>query len=146
MTRAREINFDMDGTIANLYGVDNWLEYIIARDTKPYEIAKPLLNLQALARVLNRLQKQGYTIRVISWLAKNATTDYDNRVTEAKKKWLATHLASVKWDEICIVKYGTPKSTCGNGILFDDEAPNREEWKGQAYDVQNIIEILRALK
>ena len=26
------ICFDMDGTIANLYGVENWLEYLIAED------------------------------------------------------------------------------------------------------------------
>ena len=24
------INFDMDGTIADLYGVENWLDYLIA--------------------------------------------------------------------------------------------------------------------
>ena len=29
------INFDMDGTIADLYGVENWLEYLIAGDTFP---------------------------------------------------------------------------------------------------------------
>lgn len=29
------INFDMDGTIADLYGVDNWLEMLIAEDTTP---------------------------------------------------------------------------------------------------------------
>lgn len=146
MTNIREINFDLDGTIANLYGVDGWLEYIIARDETPYAIAKPLLNLSALARVLNRLQKNGWKINVISWLAKNSTTEYDEKVTTAKLQWLAKHLASVKFDNISIVAYGTPKSTCGNGILFDDEEPNRNEWEGVAYDVDNIIEILKNLK
>ena len=27
---------DMDGTIANLYGVENWLEYLINEDAFPY--------------------------------------------------------------------------------------------------------------
>ena len=141
----KEINFDMDGTIANLYGVENWLEYLLAKDSTPYRVAKPLVNLSSLARVLNRLQKQGYVLGVISWLAKTSNEDYDKEVTKAKLEWLATHLPSVKWDKISIVKYGTPKSTCGNGILFDDEEPNRTEWKGKAYDVTNIIEVLRSL-
>lgn len=142
----REINFDMDGTIANLYGVENWLDYIVNKDATPYAIAKPLLNLSALARILNRLQRNGYKINVISWLAKNSTKEYDEEVTKAKREWLARHLASVKFDNINIVAYGTPKSTCGNGILFDDEENNRKEWCGNAYDVENIIEILKNLK
>lgn len=141
----KEINFDMDGTIANLYGVENWLDYLMAKDTTPYEVAKPLVNLSSLARVLNRLQRNGYTIGIISWLAKNTDNEYNTRVEEVKMAWLAKHLPSVKWDKISIVAYGTPKSTCGNGILFDDEEPNRKEWRGQAYDVDNIIEILKKL-
>ena len=39
------INFDMDGTIADLYGVENWLDYLIAEDTTPYTEAEPLLRL-----------------------------------------------------------------------------------------------------
>ena len=105
------IFFDMDGTIADLYGVENWLDYLIALDALPYEIAKPLIRLNALARILNRLQKQGYKVGVISWLAKNSNTAYDEKVTRAKKEWLKKHLASVNFDEIHIVKYGTPKQT-----------------------------------
>ena len=145
MTDYRQINFDMDGTIANLYGVDGWLDYLMNKDVKPYAIAKPLINLSALARVLNRLQREGYEICVISWLAKVNDDDYNKRITETKVRWLATHLPSVRWDRITIVPYGTPKSTCGNGILFDDEEPNRNEWVGQAYDVDNIINILKKL-
>ena len=139
----RQINFDMDGTLANFYGVDGWLQYLINRDATPYAMAKPLFNFSALARRLNTLQKKGYEICVISWLAKNSTDDFDARVTEVKKEWLKKHLPSVKWDKITIVPYGTPKSTCGEGILFDDEEPNRTEWKGTAYNVENILEVLK---
>ena len=141
--------FDLDGTIVDLYGVDNWLEYLIADDALPYEIAKPLLILSALARVLNNLQRKGYKIGIISWLAKNSTAEYDKAVAEAKEKWLRNHLASVIFDEINIVAYGTPKSTFAKSeddILFDDEAPNRKEWTGKAFDVDSIIEILKGLK
>lgn len=146
MTIARQINFDMDGTIANLYGVDGWLECLMNKDVKPYAEAKPLVNLSALARVLNRLQRNGYQICVISWLAKVDDDAYNRAVAEVKIAWLVKHLPSVKWDKISIVAYGTPKSTCGDGILFDDEEPNRNEWVGVAYDVDNIIEVLKNLK
>ena len=36
----RTIYFDMDGTIANLYGVDGWLDMIINRDATPYKVAE----------------------------------------------------------------------------------------------------------
>ncbi len=140
------IFFDMDGTIADLYGVENWLDYLINADALPYEIAKPLVRLSALARVLNRLQKQGYKIGVISWLAKNSDTIYDEKVTKAKQNWLKKHLASVVFDEIHIVKYGTPKQTFANtenDILFDDEERNRINWTGKAYDVTEILATLK---
>lgn len=145
---ATTIFFDMDGTIADLYGVENWLDYLIASDALPYEIAKPLIRLNALARILNRLQKQGYKVGVISWLAKNSNTAYDEKVTRAKKEWLKKHLASVNFDEIHIVKYGTPKQTFAkteNDILFDDEEKNRNDWTGKAFDVNEIIEILKGM-
>ena len=142
------INFDMDGTIADLYGVDNWLEMLIAEDAFPYETAEPLLRLSALARRLNSLQKNGYNLAIISWLSKSGTDEYNAEVEAVKRKWLAKHLPSVKWDAIHIVPYGTPKQDfCGNSldILFDDEARNRENWTGRAYDVNNIMEILKEI-
>lgn len=145
---AKAIYFDMDGTIANLYGVEGWLEMLRSGDETPYVQATPLLRLATLARMLNKLQKLGWSIGIISWLAKNGSDDYNYRVTEAKKKWLKTHMPSVTWNEIKIVKYGTPKSTVVNeskGILFDDEENNRTEWNGIAYDVQNIIEVLKTI-
>jgi len=145
MTETRVINFDMDGTIANLYGVEGWLDDIINNNARPYEIAKPLVNMSALARVLNRLHKEGYIINIISWLAKNSNAEYDKAVTNAKIGWLKKHLASVKFDNVFIVPYGTPKQTLASGILFDDEKPNRKNWNGQAYDVNNIIGVLKAL-
>jgi 5'(3')-deoxyribonucleotidase len=142
------INFDMDGTIADLYGVENWLDYLIAENTFPYEMARPLVRLNHLARRLNTLQRNGYNIAVISWLSKSGTEEYNRAVTEVKIEWLRKHLPSVEWDRITIVPYGTPKENfCNNplDILFDDEERNRNNWTGRAYDVNNILEILREI-
>ena len=143
----RTIFFDMDGTIADLYNVSNWLDLLIAEDALPYEVAKPLVRLSSLARVLNRLQANGYRLGIISWTSKGGSTQYNNEVADAKLAWLARHLPSVHWDEIHIEPYGTPKQMFSNGedILFDDEPQNRTNWNGEAFDEKMIMEILRNL-
>ena len=143
------ICFDMDGTLANLYGVEGWLAMLLAHDETPYREATVLLNMNILARLINKLQKIGYEIGIISWLAKDSIDEYDARVKKAKIEWLKTHLKSVKFDFIEIVPYGTDKNivcTDSMDILFDDEIGNRENWNGKAYDVYNIIEVLKGLR
>lgn len=144
----KAIYFDMDGTIADLYGVDNWLTKVLAEQTRPYREAKPLLNMRKLAQTLKALQNQGYHIGIVSWLVKDSTAAYDERVIAAKQKWLAAHLGSVLFDEIKIVPYGTPKQNTADfpqGILFDDEALNRKSWTGSAYDADCIMQVLESL-
>lgn len=141
----RTIVFDMDGTIANLYGVEGWIDDLINSNVRPYAIAKPLVNLSALARQINKMQKIGYVFNIISWTSKNGTTEYNRAVAETKLKWLAKHLPSVKWNNIFIIPYRTPKHEISSGILFDDEIDNRTAWGVGAYDVDNILGVLRAV-
>lgn len=143
----KAIYFDMDGTIADLYGVEGWLDDLIAENVRPYAEAKPLLNLSLLARYIHKAQRMGYTVGVISWLSKSGTPEYNEAVTAVKREWLAKHLPSVEWDEIHIVKYGTPKSTCRTcpGILFDDEQRNLDEWGAGAVIASSLLEVLRNL-
>ena len=141
----KEICFDMDGTIADLYGVEGWLEDLEHFSPRPYEMARPIMRMSQLARKLNQLPRKGYTIKVISWLSKANNKAYDELVTEAKLAWLDTYLHSVQFDEIVILPYGTPKSWFGDGILFDDEERNRKEWNGFAYETSEIIEVLNSL-
>ena len=139
------INFDMDGTIADLYGVEDWLPKLRASDPSPYAEARPLVNLSRLARLLNRLTANGYVVNVISWLSKSGSPEYNEAVTEAKRAWLAKHLPSVRFTEIIIVPYGVPKQTLGTGILFDDEEKNRSAWGEGAHDETEIFDILKSL-
>lgn len=145
MTKA--IWFDMDGTIANLYAVENWLADLRAESTRPYDMALPMVNFSLFARLLNRLQAEGWKIGIISWTAKSGSEAYNMAVEIAKRAWLARHLPSVEWDEIKVVRYGTNKKTaCGDGILFDDEIGNREAWGENAYTPDRIVEILKGLR
>ena len=140
-----KINFDMDGTIADLYGVSNWLEDLLHEDVRPYVEARPLVNLQALDRVLNRLIRAGYEVNIISWTSRNGPGEYNEAVRQAKIKWLRQHLASVQFSEIIIIPYGTPKELFSDGILFDDEEHNRTAWGEGAYTEKEIFEILKNL-
>lgn len=151
---AKAIYFDMDGTLANLYGVENWLEKLRAYDASPYAQAEVLLNMQALAHRLNKLQARGYTIGIISWLSKETTPEYDAATAAAKMQWLNKHLTSVKFDEIHLAAYGKRKSKLARvkgGYLFDDNPNVRREWikhnpEGWAFDVDNILQILDLLE
>ena len=84
--------FDMDGTIADLYGVDNWLAMLRAYDATPYIQAKPMLNMSKLARLLHKAQAEGWRIGIVSWLSKEPQASYDQEVTQAKASWLKKHL------------------------------------------------------
>ena len=140
--------FDMDGTIANLYGVDGWLDMLRTYDPKPYAEAEVMLNMSTLARYLHKVQEAGISIGIISWLSKCSIPSYDEAVEEAKLAWLKKHLPSVDWDFVYIVSYGTDKSSfmyTADDILFDDEERNREDWGGEAFTPDEIMEVLKGL-
>lgn len=144
----RTIWFDMDGTIANLYGVTDWLPKLRAYDASPYAEAEPMLNMSLLARYLNKLKAMGYTIGIISWCSKCSNIYYDMDVAAEKQQWLYRHLRSVRWDYIRITQYGTPKQSlmkATDDILFDDNEDIRNEWLGEAYEPKDIFNVLKEL-
>ena len=141
------IYFDMDGTIANLYAVENWLPKLRNEDASPYTEAAPLVRLCTLARLLNKAQRNGHKIGIVSWLAKNASENYDIKVTNAKIEWLNRHLRTVNFDEVLFVPYTYEKNNANNGedILFDDEDRHLTAWTGTAYPAREILERLKAI-
>ena len=150
MTDNKTIVFDMDGTIADFYGVKGWLDYLIAEDTTPYEIAKPLYDMVALANLLNILKADGWKVVVTTWLAKGGTKEYNNRTRKAKLEWLKKY--DFPYDEIHLVKYGTTKANCtrkigGYQVLVDDNATVRKGWTlGHTINAnENIVKEIKKL-
>lgn len=142
--------FDMDGTIADLYGVDGWLEMLRAENATPYKEAKPMYDMDTLAVLLNMLKEIGWTIAITSWLAMGATKAYDEEVRKAKREWLEKY--NFPFDEIHLVKYGTTKANCtrkngGFQILVDDNEKVRNGWHlGDTINAnENIMEKLADL-
>ena len=80
--------FDMDGTIADFYGVDGWLDCLMVSDVRPYREARPLVDMEQLNNILNQLKEFGWYIVITSWLAKDSTKAYDTAVRKTKKEWL----------------------------------------------------------
>lgn len=139
--------FDMDGTIADLYGVDNWLEDLRAENPRPYINAKPLYTMEDLNTLLKIFKDNGWRIVVTTWLAKDSTKKYDTLVREAKLAWLEEY--HFPYDEIHLVKYGTTKANCtrhlgGFQVLIDDNDKVRNGWTlGRTINAnENILERL----
>lgn len=139
--------FDMDGTIADLYGVDNWLSDLRSENPRPYELAKPMYSMDFLNGLLEYFKMLGWRIVVTTWLAKNASKEYDELVRKAKIEWLKKY--EFPYDEIHLVKYGTTKANCtrqlgGLQILVDDNEQIRKGWTlGDTIDAnKNILEQL----
>lgn len=142
--------FDMDGTIADLYGVENWLSDLRNENPRPYVIAKPIYDVDTLNELLNILRDMGWKIVVTTWLAKNSTQDYKNAVRKAKIEWLEK--IQFPYDEIHLVQYGTTKADCtrkqgGYQILIDDNEQVRKGWHlgGTINANKNILEELANL-
>ena len=147
------ICFDMDGTIANLYGVSGWLEKLRAFDPTPYAEAEPMWDMEELNEVLNAIRICGVEVRIITWLAMETTIEYSQAVREAKREWLDN--LDFPYDNFHGVAYGTTKANCvrkylneGEAILIDDNAKVREGWHlGEAIDptTEDIIAYLKGL-
>ena len=154
MAKVRMICFDMDGTIADLYGVQGWLEDLRNENTRPYEQAEPMWNMQELAKVLENLQNQGVEIRVITWLSKDSSEEYKEKTRQVKIEWLEK--VGFPYDKFHGVAYGTTKANAIRkyleqeelAILIDDNAKVRQGWNmGNTINptTENIIDILKAL-
>ena len=142
--RERAIYFDMDGTLANTYNVDNWLDKLHAEDVSPYLECEPRVNVQSFINVVRKLQAKGYTVGVISWGAMGGTREYTRAVKRAKVEWLRRYFEDL-FTEIHVVKYGTSKHSVAkikNAILVDDCAEVRHQWKGFTIDANNIKEMM----
>lgn len=148
----KAIYFDMDGTVADLYNVSNWLEKLRNSDVSPYVEAAPLVDMNELDNILQKFVAIGFVIGVISWSAMNGSKEYNKETRKAKKAWIKANMPSVS--EFHVVKYGTSKHTVAKvrgSILVDDNAKVRKAWERyteenytiDASDSQKLLENLQ---
>ena len=149
----RSIYFDMDGTLADLYSVPDWLPKLRSSDPTPYEDAVPLVDMGELNDAIRRLQGAGWHVGVVSWLAKVSDDGYSRAVSASKRLWLMRNLPTL--DEINLVSYGVAKQTAiankRNAVLVDDESQNLEAWQDDragrtVIDASDPMEMLRQVQ
>ena len=135
--------FDMDGTIADLYGVENWLSDLRTHNPRPFRVAKPMYDMATLNTLVNILKENGWTIAVTSWLPMESNRVFDNKVRVEKMAWLKAY--GFPYDEVHFVKYGTTKAKCtrklgGYQILIDDNEQIRKGWNlGRTINANNDL-------
>ena len=149
-----KIVFDMDGTIADLYAVENWGPRLRAEDASPYAEAVPMWDMEILNQLLEMLMAQGHEIIIVTWLSKDSTEEYKDAVREAKREWLAEQC--FPYNRFHGVQYGATKADSirkymnpdEEAILIDDNAKVRNGWHlGRAIDPTDIdiIQFLESL-
>jgi hypothetical protein len=154
--KVKTLCFDMDGTIADLYGVEGWLEKLRAYDATPYIQAEPMVDMELFAELLRTARAQGIEVRIITWLSKETTKEYDELVRIAKRAWLEA--MGLPIDHFHGVAYGATKansirrylntSSGETAILFDDCDAVRKGWHmGDTYNPTecDICEVLKAI-
>lgn len=146
--------FDMDGTIADLYGSDNWLEKI--QNKQPvFETLAEMPWFETAKKLIRILKFQyGYEVGVITWTPMDTTAEYEAIARVEKNMWLGEH-ANGLFDFAVFQRYGTSKAISirdeyqrGLHILFDDNHEVRADWEQTfqpAYDAKDMVTVLRTL-
>lgn len=121
------VYFDMDGTIADLYGVEDVFKKLDNYNASPYIEAKPI---DKIINMIYEYKNKGYRVGVISWLSKITNAQFDEETIAAKKEWLKKNI-DIAFDELHLVPYGTNKYDIAkdkDGILVDDDERVRITW------------------
>lgn len=148
--------FDMDGTIADLYGVQDWLKDLRAENPRPYAIAEPMYNMETLGVILRYFRLLGWKIAITTWLAKDASEAYNAEVTKVKREWLDKY--NFPYDMFEAQVYGEDKNKAtenigGFQVLVDDNDDIRKNWrlgktinanKNIIIDLVNLLDVARA--
>ena len=149
MDNNKWIWFDMDGTLADFYSVDGWLNDLINHNIRPYQQAKLKYDIMDLIEVLADLRAKGWKIGIISWGSKENNPTFDKEVEKVKLEWLERYFLHYFIDKTIVTSYGIPKQEtckefCEYGILVDDEPQNLTNWNlGDTINAkENILESL----
>jgi len=132
-----KVYLDMDGTIADLYGIENWLPRLRASDNKIFLECEPMIDEETLFRTF---PEETHDIRILSMTPKDASMEYCEDVINQKNAWLDRYFP--KLQKRIYRKYGNNKNLRNsvNALLVDDSEPIRNTWKGIAINPKNLWE------
>lgn len=127
----RIVYLDMDGTIADLYGIDGWLQKLEREKKNLFTSCKAMITEEELFKIF---PEHKYEIHILSMTPKNATKEYCEQVIAEKNIWL--DLFFPKITKRIYLKYGNNKNLKNSQkhILVDDNKIIRENFRGLAIE------------
>lgn len=147
----KKIYFDMDGTVADLYGEKNWLDNLRNEREGSFINLRPLVDMNELAMVCHQLMNLGYSFGVITWLPMGASYEFERVCEEEKRAWVEEFMPWVS--EFYTQSYGVPKQyapskRAAEMILVDDNAEVRAMWNTevQRSSIDATQDIIKELK
>lgn len=153
VTTMKKIYFDMDGTVADLYGSDNWLDNLQNECNGVFNNLFPLVDMNELAMVCHQLMNNGYSFGIITWLPMGASYEYERVCEQEKREWANEFMPWVS--EFYAQSYGVPKQyapikRAQNMVLVDDNTEVRAMWNTEKQRTsidatKNIVEELKKL-
>ena len=132
MKNSVKIWMDLDGTVYDLYNVNNWEPRLRAEDPTVFEDGDFIGDYDRFISICNKLVLIGVQFGVITWLSMQSSVEYEIECTEVKRSWVKKFMPFVT--EFNAQSYGTPKQ---NAIqkrakimyLLDDNKEICEMWK-----------------
>ena len=124
-----KILLDLDGTVANLYGYNDWLGKLRA-EVPIYEELEPLVDMAELTAIAKKLIDKGVEFGVVTWLAMGASEEYEFITSMEKYRWCKKYIPFIT--EFECQPYGTPKQTNYHHckcILIDDNVEVRQAFE-----------------
>ena len=131
-----KVYFDLDGTLFNLYGKENWLEMLESETAGVFQGSESDLmeniDLEELYEGIQALANYGVEFNVITWLPMQASREYEEICAKEKTEWVRKVLPFI--NEVVCQPYGTPKQKgiskrANTMILIDDNKEVCDMWK-----------------
>lgn len=141
MNAIKTIWFDMDGTIAELYKVPNWLEMLRTSDWRVYDKCLPRANFERINSAIEALTAHGWQVGVITWASKGISWGMDcDCIGDVKFNWLTRYFPALVDGKFACIPYGESKAQflldmedAGEvNYLVDDNKEVREDWRAHS--------------
>ena len=123
--------FDMDGTIAELYKVKNWLSDLRSNDWSVYDRCLPRAHYERINAAIEALIENGWQVGVITWASKGIDFGGElNAISDIKFEWLCRFFPALADGRFACIPYGYDK---GQFMLemYDDYNP---------YDISYLVD------
>ena len=127
-----KVTLDLDGTVYDLYSVENWLEKLRSEDASVFSEGNFIGDYNRFKAVCEKLVAVGVQFEVITWLPMQASPEYELECTEVKREWVKKFMPFVT--EFTAQSYGIPKQNAikkraKTMYLLDDNREVCEMWK-----------------